>query len=114
MDSGHYYVLVRRSNGIPDEQIAAELHQVGGIKTLQESYGQIPRFWLDGRGPRYTWTPAVLAWQNLGTTPLSGTASKASKSRTMERAQIRPTKTVRRHSQKGEMAADGASATDGR
>ena len=76
------YVLVRRSNGIPDEQIAAELHQVGGIKTLQESYGQIPRFWLDGRGPRFTWTPAVLAWQNLGVKSATVISTNLSKART--------------------------------
>jgi hypothetical protein len=74
------YVLVRRSNGIADEQIAAELHQVGGVKTLQQCYGQIPRFWLDGRGPRFAWTPAALAWQNLGVEPVGGASENRSKS----------------------------------
>jgi hypothetical protein len=61
-----YYVLVRRSWGIGDSQIAFELHQVGGIETLRTSYGMVPQAWLEGKGPKYPWIPeSGPAWADL-------------------------------------------------
>lgn len=61
-----YYVLVRRSWGIQDTQIAFELHQIGGVKTLVESYGMAPPAWLEGKGPKYPWIPEEgPAWADL-------------------------------------------------
>jgi hypothetical protein len=63
-----FYVLVRRSNGIHDSQIAAELNQIGGLETLRTSYGVVPSHWLEGRGPKLKWLPADkkdYAWSAL-------------------------------------------------
>jgi hypothetical protein len=65
-----FYVLVRRSNGIGDSQIAIELNQVGGLETLRTSYGVVPQHWLDGKGPHHKWLPAKkedYAWNALFT-----------------------------------------------
>ncbi len=51
------YVLVRRSWGIPDTQIAWECNQIGGVKTLEQSYGGVPPHWRDGKGPKLAWLP---------------------------------------------------------
>jgi hypothetical protein len=63
-----FYVLVRRSNGIHDSQIAAELNQIGGLETLRTSYGVVPQHWLEGKGPKLKWLPADrkdYAWSAL-------------------------------------------------
>ncbi len=63
-----HYVLVRRSNGIHDGQIAAELNQIGGLETLRTSYGVVPQHWLEGKGPKLKWLPADkkdYAWSAL-------------------------------------------------
>jgi hypothetical protein len=63
-----YYVLVRRSNGIHDSQIAVELNQIGDLETLRTSYGVVPPEWLLGKGPKLTWLPsdpAKYAWNVL-------------------------------------------------
>ncbi len=61
-----FYVLVRRSWGIEDSQIAFELHQIGGIETLRTSYGMVPQAWREGKGPKYPWIPASgPAWADL-------------------------------------------------
>jgi hypothetical protein len=59
---------VRRSNGIHDSQIAAELNQIGGIETLLTSYGVVPHHGLHGKGPKLKWLPADkqdYAWAKL-------------------------------------------------
>lgn len=51
------YVLVRRSWAISDTQIAWEINQIGGVKTLEQSYGGVPPHWRDGKGPKLAWLP---------------------------------------------------------
>ena len=53
---GHY-VLHQRSWGIPDSQIAWEINQIGGVGTLQQSYGGVHPHWIDGKGPKLLWLP---------------------------------------------------------
>ncbi|HZM06585.1 MAG TPA: hypothetical protein VFC44_26595 [Candidatus Saccharimonadales bacterium] len=63
-----FYVLVRRSNGVHDSQIAVELNQVGGLETLRTSYGVVPLHWLQGKGPKLKWLPIKkedYAWAKL-------------------------------------------------
>jgi len=52
-----FYVLVRRSQGISDSQIAWEINHVGGVHTLESVYGGVPPHWLQGKGPKLTWLP---------------------------------------------------------
>lgn len=59
------FVMMRRSQGIRDEQIAAELHQIGGVGTLQRVYGKCPTAWLTGNPPNFSWTPKKLAWSDM-------------------------------------------------
>ena len=61
-----FYVLVRRSNGILDTQIAWEVNHIGGVGTLEKSYGGVPQHWRDGKSPRLSWLPqGPLAWASL-------------------------------------------------
>lgn len=62
-----YYVLVRRSNGISDTQIAWEINHVGGVSTLESVYGGVPAHWRDSKGPRLGWLPASdpPAWERI-------------------------------------------------
>jgi hypothetical protein len=63
-----FYVLVRRSNGIHDSQIAVELNQIGGLETLRTSYGVVPQHWIEGKGPKLKWLPPQkedYAWAKL-------------------------------------------------
>ena len=63
-----YYVLCRRSWGIADMIICAEINQIGGTKTLEISYGTVPPEWLLGNGPKITvlpTDPARYAWADL-------------------------------------------------
>jgi hypothetical protein len=61
-----YYVLVRRSHGIPDPQIAYEIGHTSGGSTLARSYGGAPPHWLTGGGPRLKWLPeGDPAWTSL-------------------------------------------------
>lgn len=67
-----FYVLVRRSNGISDTQIAWEINHIGGVGTLEKSYGGVPQHWRDGKAPRLSWFPqGPPAWQSVLTTPAS-------------------------------------------
>jgi hypothetical protein len=52
-----YFVLVERSNGKNDSQIAVEINHIGGLETLRTSYGVTPIEWLEGKGPKLTWLP---------------------------------------------------------
>jgi hypothetical protein len=68
-----YYVLVRRSWGIPDTQIAAEINHTGGVEALRISYGVIPPAWLEGKGPKITWLPkdpSKYAWLAIKQKPV--------------------------------------------
>lgn len=56
------YVLIRRSWGATDSQIAAELgHKTGG-STVEKVYGGVPENWVKG-GPKLSWEPTgAVAW----------------------------------------------------
>ena len=61
-----FYVLVRRSWGILDSQIAWEINQISGTQTLQTAYGGVPPHWIDGKGPKLPWLPkGKPAWSAL-------------------------------------------------
>ncbi|MEY4199472.1 MAG: hypothetical protein RLZZ265_1212 [Verrucomicrobiota bacterium] len=58
-----FYVLVRRSNGASDSQIAWEINHVGGVHTLESVYGGVPPHWIQGKGPKLSWLPSgAPAW----------------------------------------------------
>jgi integrase len=58
-----FYVLVRRSQGATDSQIAAELGHLTGGSTVEKVYGGVPLNWLNGGGPNLSWVPKVAAWE---------------------------------------------------
>ncbi len=60
-----FYVLVRRSHGISDAQIASELGHTSGGACITSTYGGVPDAWRKGDGPRLSWLPAVPAWDAL-------------------------------------------------
>jgi len=62
-----FYVWARRSQGISDSQIAFELNQIGGVKTLEQVYGRAPRHWQDpSQRPNFSWTPkGEPAWTKI-------------------------------------------------
>jgi len=61
-----FYVLVRRSHGISDTQIAWEINHVGGVGTLEKVYGSAPPHWSKGGGPKLSWIPkGKPAWAHL-------------------------------------------------
>jgi hypothetical protein len=61
-----WYVTVRRSHGIPDNQIAWEIGHTSRGQTLDEVYGGVPPHWLAGDGPKLQWMPdAEPAWTVL-------------------------------------------------
>ena len=53
------YVLIRRSQGATDAQIAAELGHLTGGSTVEKVYGGIPINWLNGGGPNLSWEPTT-------------------------------------------------------
>jgi hypothetical protein len=62
-----FYVLVRRSQGATDEQIAWELgHQSNGA-CIRSTYGGVPENWKNGGGPNLKWLPSTIkpAWQTI-------------------------------------------------
>lgn len=74
-----FFVLVRRSHGISDSQIAYELGHTTGGSTVESVYGGIPPHWLTGGGPKLSWVPAgARAWEQ----ETQGTTNKDSKSAT--------------------------------
>lgn len=64
-----FYVLVRRSQKIPDIQIAWEINHVGGVSTLENVYGGIPANWRNNNAKPMEWLPTTrpAAWINLST-----------------------------------------------
>lgn len=61
-----WYVTVRRSHGIQDNQIAWEIGHTSRGQTLDEVYGGVPPHWLSGDGPKLQWTPdGEVAWSAL-------------------------------------------------
>jgi integrase len=59
-----FYVTVRRSQGIADAQIAAEIGDKSGAAIITQTYGAIPPNWRGG-GKALTWMPdkAEPAWK---------------------------------------------------
>jgi len=47
-----FYVTVRRSWGVPDNQIAYEIGHSSGGSTLESVYGGVPPHWRKGEGPK--------------------------------------------------------------
>ena len=61
-----FFVLVRRSNGISDPQIAYEIGHTTGGATIAAVYGGCPLNWLSGDGPKLSWFPSgEPAWMAL-------------------------------------------------
>jgi hypothetical protein len=62
-----FYVTVRRSWGVPDNQIAYEIGHSSGGSTLESVYGGVPPHWGKGEGPKMNWLPtnAKPAWNVL-------------------------------------------------
>lgn len=52
-----YYVTVRRSEGLSDEQIAAEIGDVSGASIIAKVYGALPPNWKDTKLGKLTWLP---------------------------------------------------------
>ena len=65
-----FYVLVRRSHGISDAQIAWEINHIGGVATLEKVYGGVPPSWRSGNGPKLSWIPkGTPAWRKIRPLP---------------------------------------------
>jgi hypothetical protein len=64
-----FYVLVRRSQGATDEQIAFEIGHSSNGACIKSTYGGVPQNWRNGGGPNLKWLPSKSkpAWQ---TTPV--------------------------------------------
>ena len=61
-----FYVLIRRSWGIDDGQIAVELGQRSGAGLIATTYGDVPPNWRNGGGPKLKWLPkGETAWAEL-------------------------------------------------
>ena len=52
-----YYVTVRRSQGIPDAQIAAEIGDATGAQIITSTYGDLPPNWSSSTAGKLDWTP---------------------------------------------------------
>lgn len=62
-----FFVLVRRSQGATDEQIAWEIgHSSNGV-CIKSTYGGVPENWRNGGGPNLNWLPSTAkpAWDTL-------------------------------------------------
>jgi integrase len=57
-----YYVTVRRSQGIPDGQIAAEIGDRTGASIIASTYGEIPPSWQGGAGMSWTVPGNPVPW----------------------------------------------------
>lgn len=65
-----FFVLVCRSLGLTDTQIAAKLNQTGGVSQIEQVYGLIPEHWKNGNGPRLSWIPSgAPAWTKIKSLP---------------------------------------------
>ena len=53
-----FYVLVRRSQGATDAQIAFEIGHTSGGACITSTYGGVPESWRNGGGPNLQWLPA--------------------------------------------------------
>jgi hypothetical protein len=72
-----FYVLVRRSQGISDSQIAFELNQIGGVSTLEQVYGLPPEHWKNSDAPNLSWVPqGAAAWAKIKKADFSAMENK--------------------------------------
>jgi integrase len=77
-----FYVLVRRSQGATDAQIAWEINHIGGVSTLGKVYGGVPPHWLQGKGPKLAWIPkGESAWSAIRKGRTSKQKTKGTRSR---------------------------------
>ena len=53
-----FYVLIRRSQGATDAQIAFEIGHTSGGACITSTYGGVPESWRNGGGPNLQWLPA--------------------------------------------------------
>lgn len=62
-----YYVTVRRSQGVDDAVIAAEIGDKTGAAIIASTYGDLPPNWLDTTVGKLTWVPEgeAPAWEIL-------------------------------------------------
>lgn len=60
-----FYVLIRRSQGASDEQIAFEIGHSSNGACIKTTYGSAPESWENGGGPNLSWLPEVPAWAEL-------------------------------------------------
>lgn len=62
-----FYVLIRRSQGASDEQIADEIGHSSNGACIKSTYGGSPEEWRTGKAPNFSWLPAKapLAWAKL-------------------------------------------------
>jgi hypothetical protein len=61
-----FYVWIRRSQGIPDTQIAWEINHVGGVSTLEKVYGKPAQHWGKRKAQMVSWLPKRKpAWADL-------------------------------------------------
>ena len=59
-----FYVLIRRSQNVSDDQIALELGQRSGGGLIATVYGDVPENWRNGGGPNLTWMPKKPVWSS--------------------------------------------------
>jgi len=77
-----FYVLVRRSQGASDAQIAWGINHIGGVSTLEKVYGGVPPHWLQGKGPKLSWVPeGKSAWTAIKQEPASKKKAKRVRTR---------------------------------
>jgi hypothetical protein len=62
-----FFVLIQRSWGHNDAEIADMLGQTSGGATIRSTYGGVPRNWRNGRLPKLSWLPIKRkpAWESL-------------------------------------------------
>ncbi|HEV2380842.1 MAG TPA: site-specific integrase [Terriglobia bacterium] len=62
-----FYVLIRRSQGASDEQIADEIGHSSNGACIKTTYGGSPEEWRNGKAPNFSWLPAnvPVAWSEL-------------------------------------------------
>lgn len=62
-----FFVLVRRSQGATDEQIAWEIGHSSNGACIKSTYGGVPENWRNGGGPNLNWLPSTAkpAWDTI-------------------------------------------------
>lgn len=62
-----FFVLVQRSWGHSDAEIADMIGQTSGGASIRSTYGGVPRNWRNGKLPKLSWLPTKRkpAWESL-------------------------------------------------